>query len=372
MGTTCGHRQSNLLQENFLIKQKHHVIPFSPCLEQKNNMQCPECGTQQKNTIESRCRCGYQFIFQGKTAQGMTDITFRRILQRAGQGGILHFTFPQLYTAWCQQHIEEKYSLLRKQLIAAGGLLSLLSAGCFFFFGWLAGLMSLFSLVIPWFILRKYHQLAPPSLEHLKNSLKKWQAGNGGGDETLLLQPSLHSPPPDSPEKDIFDYGVEKIIIVERPLLVDLLVKNGFYSDHNALIFSRDGYPDYITQRAQRLLKLNSSLPIYILHDASEAGMTMSQKKKLAGRTVIDLGINQDDLKKMPFLDALQLHKKDYKAPLDILPYPVLAAIFGEALREKRKISEILKEWGVEKTKNPFLRILLNIIGSQKTQKKEM
>ena len=317
-------------------------------------MQCPECGTQQKNIITPRCRCGYQFVFQEKTAQGMTDTQFRDLLQRAGENGIFYFTFPQLYTVWCQQDAEEKHSLLQKKLTAAGGLLLALSAGCFFFFGWLGAFFSLIFLIIPWLIIRQHRQQALPDLGRLKRLLKQWQTGNGGGDEMLLIQPSLHKPPPDLQEKDLYDYGVEKIIIVERPILVDLLVKNGFHADQNALIFSRDGYPDYIVQRAQKMLRLNSSLPIYLLHDASEAGMTMAHKKRLAGRTVIDLGINQEQLEKMPFLNTLQLHKKDYKAPLDILPYPVLAAIFGEVLREKSKVSELLERWGAEKNKKSF------------------
>lgn len=126
----------------------------------------------------------------------------------------------------------------------------------------------------------------------------------------LLLRPSLHEPPPDFPEKDLFDYGVERIIIVERPLLVDLLVKNGFHIDQNALVFSRDGYPAYILQRARKMIKEVPSLPVYLLHDASEVGMAMSRKNKLLRCTVVDLGIKPEHLEKMHFLNALQLQEK--------------------------------------------------------------
>ena len=323
-------------------------------LKQRSGMQCPECGTRQKNDITPQCRCGYQFIFQQKTAHGMTDAKFRDLLRRAGDDGLFHFTFPQLYTAWCRQNAEEKYSLLQKKLAAAGGLLFILFTGSLFFFGRLGGFLSLISLVIPWLIIRQHRRQAPPDLGSLKKILKKWQTGDGGGDEMLLLRPGLHKPPVDFPEKDLFDYGVEKIIIVERSILVDLLVKNGFHADQNALIFSRDGYPDYIVQQARNILKQNSSLPIYFLHDAGEAGMAMAHKKKLAGRTVIALGIAPEHLEKMSFLDALQLHRKGYKAPLDILPYPVLAALFDEALREKRTVGEILEQRDAESAKKPF------------------
>jgi hypothetical protein len=131
--------------------------------------------------------------------------------------------------------------------------------------------------------------------------------------------------------------------------LVDLLVKNGFHVDLNALVFSRDGYPAYIVQRAREMLKERTSLPVYLLHDAGEAGMAMSRKNKLSGRTVIDLGIRPEHLKKMHFLNHLQLYRKGQKAPLDILPYPVLATICGTAIREERTLLEVLEQWDAQR-----------------------
>ena len=167
----------------------------------------------------------------------------------------------------------------------------------------------------------------------------------------LLLQPGLHKPPPEFPEQDLFDYGAERIIIVERRLLVDLLVRNGFHAEQNALIFSRDGYPSYIVQHALKILKENSLLPVYLLHDANDGDMVTALKKKLSGRTVIDLGLNPEHLEKMHFIKSLQLHLNRYKAPLDILPYPVLATICGQALHEKSTLSEVLEQWNAHSTR---------------------
>ena len=318
-------------------------------------MKCPECGVEQKKDDELRCCCGYQFIFHARNAQGMTDAKFFNLLRGAGGDGRFYFTFPQLYSTWCQQDAKEKISLFRKKIAAVGFLLLTLCLSCFFLFGRLGGLLSLVLLVGPWLLIRQYRRQLPPDLGSLKKLVKQWQAGRGGGDEMLLLRPTLHEPSPDFLEKDLFDYGVERIIIVERPLLVDLLVKNGFHADQNALIFSRDGYPAYIVQRARKILKESPSLPVYLLHDASEAGLAMSQKNKLSGRTVIDLGIRPEHVEKMHFLSALQLQEKDYKAPLDILPYPILATICGTAIREERTLLEVLEQWGAARVRKSFL-----------------
>ncbi|MCI5209579.1 MAG: hypothetical protein D3910_12495 [Candidatus Electrothrix sp. ATG2] len=320
-----------------------------------NRMRCPECGIKQKKGSEPRCHCGYRFIFHANTGQGMTDAFFFRLLRRAGGNGRFHFTFPQLYTAWCQQDAEERFSLLRKKLAGIGVLLLTLCIACSLLFGWAGGLFSLLLLTGgPWILIRQYRRQLPPDLGDLKKLVKQWQSGNGDEDEMLLLHPSLDEPPPAFPEKDLFDYGAERIIIVERRLLVDLLVNNGFHADQNALIFSQDGYPSYIVHRAQKMLKEDKSLPVYLLHDASDGEMALSLKKKLSGRTVIDLGIGSDHLEKIQSLKALQLHRRGYKAPLDILPYPVLATICGQALSTQSTLSEVLEQWDARSVQQPL------------------
>ncbi len=308
-------------------------------------MRCPDCGAHQKQEDKRLCSCGYRFVFKVQFSHGMTDVKFLDILRRASQDGRFYFTFAQLYTAWCQQDAAEYLSRFQKKLIALSVVLLAFFATCLFWFSWIGAVLSLIFLVVPYLLLRQYRQRLPPELGELKNLVKQWQAGRGGGDDMLLLSPDLHELSANFPEKELIGYGVERIIIVERRLLVDLLVKNAFHADQNALIFSRDGYPSSIVHCAQKILKENKLLPIYLLHDASETGMLMHRKTKLSGRKVIDLGIRPEHIEKMKFLNALQLWKKEYKAPLDILPYPVLATLCGQAFREERSFSEVLEQW---------------------------
>jgi hypothetical protein len=308
-------------------------------------MRCPDCGVAQKNKKEQQCCCGYQFILHAHSSQGMTDARFLDVLQQAHQNGQFYCTFAQLYTAWCQYTAAESFSLLRNRLLAVSILWVIVLVSCSLLWGWAGGLLSLVVLIGPWLLLRQYRRQCPPELGQLKRLVKQWQAGHGGGDERLLLRPGLEEPPAGFLEKEVIDYGVERIIIVERPLLVDLFVKNSFHAEQNALIFSQDGYPSFIVGCARKILRKNKSLPVYLLHDASEAGQGMYQRIKLSGRRIIDLGIRPEHIEKMQFLGALQLEKKGYKAPLDILPYPVLAALCGQAFREESTFSEVLEQW---------------------------
>jgi hypothetical protein len=64
-----------------------------------------------------------------------------------------------------------------------------------------------------------------PNQEEFWRIVKKWEEKKGAL-AGMLVKPSLHQPPPEFQESDIYDYGVERIIIVERPILVDLLPKS--------------------------------------------------------------------------------------------------------------------------------------------------
>jgi hypothetical protein len=272
----------------------------------------------------------------------MTDDKFLDLTEQAGDGGRFHFTFPQLYGAWCGREAEENFFLLLMRLAIVGTVLLFVFVFFFSVFSWAVGLLSMLLLIIPWRMSKKYQSQPPPESGALKKMVKQWRAVNGVPD-MMLIKPSLHESPPDFPENDLYDYGVERIIIVERPLLVDLLVKNGFHAEQSALVFSRDGYPSYIFQQAKRLLKENVSLPIYLLHDASEAGLGMYEKNRLSGHILIDLGIRPEHLAMLSVLRPLQLQHKDYKAPLDIIPYPALAAMTATAVADNITLIEVLK-----------------------------
>ncbi|MCW5212922.1 hypothetical protein VU04_08420 [Desulfobulbus sp. TB] len=180
----------------------------------------------------------------------------------------------------------------------------------------------------------------PPNREEFRRMVEKWSNAKGTPDK-MLVKPSLHQPPPQFPEGDLYDYGVERVIIVEHRLLVDLLVKNGFHTDQRALIFSVDDYPSYIAERAKILLKASSNLPIYLLHDATEKGRAMKQKINYPEHKVIDLGIFPEQIKNLSALKPLRLNQ----APLDILPYAALSAIGAAAIAAGVPFDEVLASW---------------------------
>ncbi|MCI5126443.1 MAG: hypothetical protein D3925_18680 [Candidatus Electrothrix sp. AR5] len=267
----------------------------------------------------------------------MTDNKFMLILRKASADGRYYFTFPQLYYFCCIVKGKINLSSIIAKYIMLGFIVVI-----FFPVSWQV-VFFLIALTAFMHGITHYNR-TPPSEEEFRKMMLKW-SDTKGFPEKMLVTPSLHHPPPQFPEGDLYDYGVERVIIVERRLLVDLLVKNGFHTDQRALIFSADGYPSYIAERAKILLKASSDLPIYLLHDATEKGGAMKRKINYPKHKVIDLGIFPEQIKKLPVLKPLRLKHQEHQAPLDVLPYAALSAIGGAAIATGVPFDEVLASW---------------------------
>ncbi|CAK8713419.1 hypothetical protein GMJAKD_02690 [Candidatus Electrothrix aarhusensis] len=304
-------------------------------------MICPTCRINHKKSEGLRCKCGYRFVFSPDRDKGMTDNKFMLILRKASADGRYYFTFPQLYYFCCTV----------KGKISFYGIVAK-----YIFFGFFAVVLLKVPLVLiaAVALMHSIHSIMyycdrkePINQEEFRKMVRKWSNIKGVPDK-MLVKPSLHHPPPQFPEGDLYDYGVERIIIVERQLLVDLLVKNGFHTDQRALIFSADGYPSYIAERAKILLKASSDLPIYLLHDATEKGGAMKRKINYPKHKVIDLGIFPEQIKNLPVLKPLRLKSQEHQAALDVLPYAALSAIGGAAIAAGIPFDEVLASWRQE------------------------
>jgi hypothetical protein len=153
---------------------------------------------------------------------------------------------------------------------------------------------------------------------------KKWE-GTNGRIEMLIHSPGLGSRPPNWKEPDIYDYGVERVLIVQHPLLVDLFVKNNFHSAQRALVVAADGYPNYLVPLANKLLAERADLPVFVLHDSDSAGQQTLERARrtyeLADRSVTDLGLTPGDVKRIAFFKKTGARGKSYELPVDYLPF---------------------------------------------------
>jgi hypothetical protein len=286
-------------------------------------MKCPSCGTRWKHADGMMCGCGYQFVFDPKT-EGLADGRFAAVLRRASANGTRYFTVNQLYSEFARRSRPSAVGPF-----VAAGLASLLLLGALLYQRWgLAALGVLFTLLLVGVGVAR-QRARPMPKERFDQLLARWIAAKGHPDR-LITTPRLDTPPPEWAEHDMYDYGVRCILLVDRPEIVDLLVLNGLHTQEGALVLSMDGYPQYLTDRAEGLLAQYPDLPVYLLHDATSAGIAAAQRfharpsLPVEPERVIDLGLYPSDTRHFRRLKQLGLGSGNEQAPLDLLPYPTL------------------------------------------------
>ncbi|MCC6215782.1 MAG: hypothetical protein IT376_13030 [Polyangiaceae bacterium] len=311
-------------------------------------MKCPSCSTTQKAKEGMKCaKCGYEYVFQPRT-DGITDGKFRQLLARASANGTYYFTKNQLYTLYCQDRsgFAGGYGCgALAGMLALGGLAAaafvgavVLAADDELLAAALAGAVSVApgvgALVI---LLTGRRPPEPPNRAPLDRWLGAWVEKKGPIPK-LLERPSLHQPPGGYREPDVHDYGVERLLIVQHDLLVDLFVKNNVHAEQRALVISEHGYPPYLLHQAQRLLAERPDLPVVLLHDSTAEGVDMARRLAqsprfpLHGRRVNDAGIFPSDVAGIGVLQKLLPETKQNGVPVDSLPVGLLAGGLAGAL----------------------------------------
>jgi len=170
----------------------------------------------------------------------------------------------------------------------------------------------------------------------------------------LLTVPRLHEPPPQWHENDIYDYGVERILVVQRDELVDLLVMNQIHVQQKTLIFAESGYPVYISGRVAGLLTERLDLPIFVLHDADRLGCGTLQRLKDAywlpnqgGDSEkyrwIECGLFPEDFQKIQQLSQVRYWKKRFELPVDTLLMTTLSQALAASFLAEASIGELLQ-----------------------------
>ncbi len=294
------------------------------------------------------CACGYHFVFNPKIDR-LTDGKFQTVIKQASKNDTYFFTKNQLYTAFCRKSPKPVSVLVLIGIFIVSVFVVIIglmigswevTVGSVFvavlFLGALFGIPS---------SIKKFL-----SRDNFDTLLHRWMQVNEI--PKLLVKPQLGAPPAQQwQEPDIFDYGVERILVVEHDILVDLFVKNGFHAEQSCLIISANGYPTYLAQRLPELVKKNKNISIFLLHDFSPTGSTVvnkfldSHKELFKNARILDVGLFQEDVKKIKVFKRLMLEKEPKRVPVDAIPYAYLALLFSGSISKGIPFSHLLLEW---------------------------
>ncbi|MCA9138010.1 MAG: hypothetical protein KDB00_14660 [Planctomycetales bacterium] len=309
-------------------------------------MKCPKCQHNQKVKSGMTCdQCRYRFSFNPKErdSKGMTDGRFLATIRAAGQNDSADFTRNQLYGTYCRRQKNSKIPGIITAILFLGfGVFSIVGNN------WIAAAATIFIAAI---ILLLTFTMPPTILarDQFMRLVDRWLDG-GKPIEKLITTPSLGQPPPQSDEPDLYDYGVRRLLIVERDELVDLFVLNNVHAEQAMLVISVNGYPNYLISHARRVLEEQPDLPIHLLHDAigSKEAMLSELGKlnlPLQGHEVIDLGFSADDFKRMKRTRNIDRRNRRRTLPVDVLALPFLSTGLAACFANQMTMSGLLEEY---------------------------
>lgn len=302
-------------------------------------MKCPECQHDQKYKYGLKCgSCGYGFTFDKRSAvsRGLTDGKFLACVNAASQNGTVWFTSNQLFAAYSRRSYQSPVPSLIGVLIF---LAAAIGVGMHGPVPIAVGLGVATLLCLSAFAGRVKSNRTTRTRAYFDRLVHLWRK-DGKPIEKLIDEPSLHEPPPEWSEPDIYDYGVERLLIVERDVLVDLLVRNGIHAEQRALVISESGYPDYLLPVARRVLEEQPDVPIFLLHDATTRGAAMEDRVKsgnvlpVEAHQVIDLGMYPEDFRNLKRMKRVAPENEHRDLPVDSMLLPFMTMGLAAAMTD--------------------------------------
>ncbi|WP_333231113.1 hypothetical protein [Microcoleus sp. Pol12B5] len=127
--------------------------------------------------------------------------------------------------------------------------------------------------------------------------LQRWQTVNGTL-EKLLPAPRQEALPA-TIDREISAYSFDRAIICDSDEIAQFLIANNVHFENNCAILSISGYPQSIFSTVIEMLRRNTDLKVYALHNASPAGVGLVHQLRTNPNwfanqavTIFDLGIS--------------------------------------------------------------------------------
>lgn len=323
-------------------------------------MKCPECGHAIRGSQVSfgtKCpgrSCSYAYVFSKRTRPRLTDRRFRALVRQVSGNGTRWYTFDELWGAFAKGLYEEEPSAVSMTVVY--GILALLLLAATVVVWPEARGGALLLLIVPMAVGVVYlarlprNRFKPPTQAGFLYQVEKWER-SGKTLEKWIREPMLQEPPPEWDEDDIYLYGPERLMIVERDILVDWLVLNGWHTQTRTLVVAESGYPRYIAERAEGLLRDNPKLPVLLFHDSTTEGQEMEKRLRAGGgplalssHPATDLGITTRDVKRLKRLRHLAPKRRKYELPADAIGFRALSPALAAAVQDETPLSELLEE----------------------------
>lgn len=270
-------------------------------------MKCPKCSFDQKYKDGMVCRsCSYRFALNPKEMPKITDYGFNKIIERLSGGGEYVFTKNQLLA------LLYRMSKKKNSFGMAAGCITGVFFGFFVFIG-LGAILQLNPLgagiiaagVFAGIMFFAYRSKNRFSVDYttLHKTIEDYNSLHPIS--KMVDGKTFENRPENGLEAELSDFAPEKILIVERNEVADMLILNRYHLENKTLVVSAQKYPKTAYNAAMEFLRLHPDIPVYVLHDASEKGAKLKNKLvkdaswNLSGKQVTDMGIHIEDVNKL-------------------------------------------------------------------------
>ena len=262
-------------------------------------MRCPECNRFQKYKEGMRCRsCGYKYVFNPKS-DSMRDNILRNIIDKVSDKYQYAFTRNQLAVEICRYwgRGRRRWGLIVFVVLTTVLVVGWVQIDLSVF--WITVFaLSIIGLSIIFAILGK---IILPKCTSFTEALKVIQRYDKAHPIKLLASGSAFVEAA-HPVDDDFHYAPDRILVVERNDLVDMLIRNRFHQDTKTAVVSQEGYPNYIYAACQSFLTNHPRLPILVAHDGSPLGYRRVGQLRRSGNwsfvqgKLIDIGLFKEQI----------------------------------------------------------------------------
>ncbi len=262
-------------------------------------MRCPECNRTQQYKEGMRCRrCGYKFVFNPKSTKykgQIRDYTLRSIIKQLSNDGQYCFTRTQLAVEisryWDKRH--GMGCLLVLGSLALAGFVGFLTSAIndSEVRGWIVGSGLFVILLALGFGLKLYKK------GEGRVSFKEANAVIETYHRAYPIKPLITGKAFTGESETDFYFEPDRILMVERDNIADMLVLNRFPQQTKTAVVSRRGYPEHVFAACRTFLAKNPQLPVYVMHDASLMGfrriaiLGQDERWRFARDNFVDIGL---------------------------------------------------------------------------------
>jgi hypothetical protein len=275
-------------------------------------MKCLNCRTNSLYRARSggKCpNCKKEFVFEPKRGDPFTDTAFEAALNKVSAKNSLSYHPRQLYFELARRRL----MILNKTITPRGAMIGTIIAGLFFgvffsfFIGsflkgpWLWIAQAMYLGVVVKMALKAKEKTSSPAIRLewnvFQKQLKRWQAVQEPVMPLLLpdVAPERKKLPHQEKSEDLFDYNVDRLILCDKPDMVDFLLANQFHLEQKCAILAFNGYPRAHFEEIKMMLQRNPNLLVYLIHNASTNGCRIAAELKrpewFPQARIFDLGL---------------------------------------------------------------------------------